>query len=39
MKAGDELLEVNHPGFKDEHYKNRRDYIAKVAIDYDLLDS
>lgn len=39
LKAGDGLLEVDHPGFMDEHYKKWRDYIAKVAIDYDLSDS
>ena len=30
------MLNADHPGFTDEHYKTRRDYVVKLARDYNL---
>jgi len=35
---GDGIQMTDHPGFNDKEYKNRRDFISKVAHDYHIYD-
>lgn len=39
LTAGDGLVSVDHPGFKDEEYKSRRALINEIAKDYKMADS
>ena len=29
---------TDHPGFNDKEYKNRRNYISSVAMNYNIYD-
>ena len=38
LTSGDGIQEVDHPGFNDEEYRKRRDYITEVAMGYNVND-
>jgi len=38
LGEGDGIQEADHPGFRDEEYKKRRDYISKVSRNYMIND-
>ena len=38
LKEGEGIQEADHPGFRDPEYRQRRDYISQVALEYSLKD-
>ena len=38
LAEGDGIEMTDHPGFNDQEYKDRRNYITQVAHDYSMLD-
>lgn len=39
LGEGDGIQEADHPSFRDPEYRARREYIAQIALDYNLNDS
>jgi len=38
LGAGDGIQDTDHPGFKDNEYRKRRDEINEVSSNYNILD-
>lgn len=38
LGEGDGIQEADHPSFRDPEYRKRREYIARVALDYKISD-
>ncbi|CAI2368485.1 unnamed protein product [Moneuplotes crassus] len=38
LSEGDGIHEADHPGFRDEEYKKRRDFISELALKYEMND-
>eukprot|EP00344_Euplotes_crassus_P003590 CAMPEP_0197004534 /NCGR_PEP_ID=MMETSP1380-20130617/23241_1 /TAXON_ID=5936 /ORGANISM="Euplotes crassus, Strain CT5" /LENGTH=341 /DNA_ID=CAMNT_0042423359 /DNA_START=123 /DNA_END=1145 /DNA_ORIENTATION=- len=38
LSEGDGIQEADHPGFRDEEYKKRRNFITELALKYQMYD-